>query len=74
VISQDGEIGQNNISQHVLTAFAPLVVLLMFAISAQVVFSYFDINPVATFASSLPVIGKAITLNSWPIFNGIFFP
>lgn len=64
MISQDGEIGQNTISQHALTAFAALVVLLMFAISAQVVFSYFDINPVAIFASSLPVIGKAITLNS----------
>lgn len=63
-MSQNGEIGHNDMAQRVLSIFAGLVVLLMLAISAQVVFSFFDINPIATFKSSLPVIGKAITLNS----------
>ncbi|MCB2099855.1 MAG: TRAP transporter small permease subunit [Rhodobacterales bacterium] len=47
-----------------LTLFAGLVIVLMLAIVAQVVCSQLDINPLATFERALPVLGKAVTLNS----------
>jgi len=40
------------------------LVILMLAIVVQVVCSAFDINPVVTFEAALPLLGKAITLNS----------
>ena len=40
------------------------VVVLMLAIVAQVVCSFFDINPLLTFSDALPLVGKAVTLNS----------
>ncbi len=48
----------------VLNAFGLLVVVLMAAIVAQVICSRLDINPIAEFAISWPVVGTRITLNS----------
>jgi len=50
-----------DLSQRLL---ALSVVLLMCAIVAQVVCSAFDINPIASFETAYPILGKAITLNS----------
>jgi|GEM_PF-1214204 len=47
-----------------LSALAVLLVLLMLAITTQVVCSALDINPVARFDSVLPVLGQAVSLNS----------
>ena len=47
-----------------LNVFAVIILLLIAAIALQVFFSLFDINPIASFETSLPFIGKAITLNS----------
>lgn len=52
------------------------VVILMVAIVIQVVCSFFDINPIVTFAEALPLLGKSITLNSlldlqWHLLAGI---
>jgi len=51
-------------AQLPLNLFAAIILLLIAAISFQVFFSLFDINPIASFESKLPLIGKAITLNS----------
>ena len=48
----------------VLSGFAVLLLVLMFAIVLQVVCSFFDINPVVTFQSVWPLVGDAVTLNS----------
>ena len=40
------------------------VILLMLAIVAQVVFAFFDVNPIMSFVEARPLIGKAVTLNS----------
>lgn len=48
----------------VLNGFAVLVVVLMIAISAQVICSFLDINPLVKFDNQLPVLGGAVTLNS----------
>ena len=47
-----------------LSVLAGGLVALMLVIVAQVVCSAFDINPVSTFADSLPLLGKAVTLNT----------
>ena len=47
-----------------MNVLAVLVIVLMLAVAAQVVCSFFDINPLASFDTSLPFLGKAITLNS----------
>lgn len=48
----------------VLDAFAVLVLVLATAIGAQVLFSYFNINPVLQFSDPVFLFGQAITLNS----------
>lgn len=53
-----------DVGEAVLNMFAVLVIVLMLAIVAQVVLSVLDVNPVATFQSALPLLGRAITLNS----------
>lgn len=50
--------------ERCLSALSVLVVVLMAAIVAQVAFSAFDVNPLITFSDAMPVLGKAITLNS----------
>ncbi len=52
------------LSRWSLGALAVALVILMLAIVAQVIGSALDINPVMTFETALPLIGKAITLNS----------
>lgn len=52
------------LSNIVLNTLAILLVILMVAIGAQVLFSALDINPVLGFAEQLPFVGKAISLNS----------
>ncbi|MEM7188490.1 MAG: TRAP transporter small permease subunit [Pseudomonadota bacterium] len=47
-----------------LTGFAVLLIVLMLAISIQVLCSMLDINPLAVFDAPYLLIGKAITLNS----------
>ena len=47
-----------------LKVLAAGVVVLMGAIVLQVVCSALDINPLATFQTNTPLLGKAITLNS----------
>lgn len=47
-----------------LTLLASALIVLMIAIVVQVVCSALDINPVWTFSNSLPLLGKAVTLNS----------
>lgn len=47
-----------------LQMLAGAVILLMIAIVAQVVCSFFDINPVFTVDHTLPFLGDAVTLNS----------
>lgn len=49
------------IGLHVL---ATGVVILMLAIVAQVVCSALDVNPITSFNTAQPILGKAITLNS----------
>lgn len=49
---------------RLLSVLACLVVLLMAAITVQVVCSLVDLNPLLRFDQSLPWLGKAITLNS----------
>lgn len=43
---------------------AVAIIALMGCIVLQVALSAIDVNPVATFESALPLLGKAITLNS----------
>ncbi len=61
--------GQENsadtrLARAVINLLAVLVIVLMLAVAAQVICSFFDINPLAGFDTPLPVLGKAITLNS----------
>ena len=51
-------------AQALLRALSWLVILLMLAIVLQVLCSALDINPLAQFASALPLLGKGLTLNS----------
>jgi len=50
--------------QAVLTVFGSGVILLMLAIVFQVFCALFDINPITTFDDDLPLLGRAMTLNS----------
>ncbi|MEQ9259754.1 MAG: TRAP transporter small permease subunit [Roseovarius sp.] len=43
---------------------ALLVVALMLGIVAQVICAALDLNPIASFETALPILGRAITLNS----------
>lgn len=52
------------IRQASLTLLAVAVIVLMGAIVLQVVCSTLDINPLAVFPGELPLVGKAVTLNS----------
>ncbi|MCK8463781.1 TRAP transporter small permease subunit [Aliiroseovarius sp. S1339] len=45
-------------------ALAVALIVMMCGIVVQVLFSALDINPITAFEASLPVLGKAITLNS----------
>ena len=47
-----------------LNVFACIILLLVIAISLQVFFSLFDINPILSFSDTVLLFGKAITLNS----------
>ncbi|MGP1396431.1 MAG: TRAP transporter small permease subunit [Inquilinaceae bacterium] len=47
-----------------LNFFAGLTILLMVAIAVQVACSFFDINPLVAFTTAVPVLGRAVTLNS----------
>ncbi|WP_371225447.1 TRAP transporter small permease subunit [Roseovarius sp. 2305UL8-3] len=47
-----------------MNVLSVLVIVLMLAVAAQVFCSFFDINPLASFDSALPLLGKSITLNS----------
>lgn len=47
-----------------LGAMAVVVIAMMACIVLQVVLSALDVNPVATFEAALPLVGRAITLNS----------
>ena len=52
------------LSERSLTVLAAVLVLLMFAIVAQVLCSALDINPVWSTSTPVFLIGDAITLNS----------
>lgn len=58
------ESGATVIERHFLNGCAVLVVTLMLGIVAQVVCSLLDLNPLAEFSSTWPLVGDAITLNS----------
>lgn len=62
VSSQNGH--RRDWAEAVLSVFAVLVIILMLAIGAQVLFSVLDINPVLVFDADLPLLGSALTLNS----------
>jgi len=61
---RDENIGGVEPRSIILNLFAILVVVLMVAITAQVVCSFLDFNPIVVFDSSWPVLGGAVTLNS----------
>ena len=50
--------------ERILSGLACLVIAMMLAIVAQVGLSVLDINPVIAFDDPLPVLGRAVTLNS----------
>ncbi|SMX31035.1 TRAP transporter small permease subunit [Actibacterium lipolyticum] len=52
------------LGERVIAGLALALLVLMSAIVVQVVCSAFDVNPIASFASDLAVVGQAITLNS----------
>lgn len=52
------------LSQSILTLFAMLIILLMLIIVLQVALNLVGLNPLHTFTHSLPLFGRAITLNS----------
>ena len=54
----------STLTDRVLSGFAILVIVLMLAISLQVLCAMLDINPVVSFDRANLLIGKAITLNS----------
>ena len=60
----DRETKASRWQQATLTVFGAAVVILMLAITLQVVCALFDINPIAVFAGDLPLLGQALTLNS----------
>ena len=45
-------------------ALAVAMLALMLSIVAQVVFSAFDVNPVLAFGAEVPLLGRAVTLNT----------
>ncbi|SEW12465.1 Tripartite ATP-independent transporter, DctQ component [Aliiroseovarius sediminilitoris] len=47
-----------------MKALAIALIAMMSGIVVQVVFSTFDINPILSFMRAVPLLGKAITLNS----------
>lgn len=51
-------------TDHVMTALAVALIVLMLAITLQVIFSATDVNPIISFAQDLPLVGDAVTLNS----------
>lgn len=55
---------EQRIRKVLLDVFAVLVIVLMIIITLQVVCSLLGINPLTKFQSSLPLLGKSITLNS----------
>lgn len=58
------ETDEGRLARLCLGGAALLVVALMLGIVAQVVCALFDINPLAAFESALPLLGRAVTLNS----------
>jgi len=63
-VGSAGEALAQMISRLGLNALAVALIVLMLAIVLQVICSAFDINPIWSFAATLPVLGKAITLNA----------
>ncbi|MEL6205315.1 MAG: TRAP transporter small permease subunit [Pseudomonadota bacterium] len=55
---------QNSRGGGAVSVLAFGVILLMLAVVLQVVCSFFDVNPLVSFAEPWPVLGRAITLNS----------
>lgn len=55
---------KTRLSQAVLQLFAMLIILLMFTIVLQVLLNLAGINPIAVFSKSMPLFGRAMTLNS----------
>src|SRR6056297_1705414 len=51
-------------SRSVETGLSVLLIVMMLAVVMQVVASALDINPLQTFTTPLPFVGRAITLNS----------
>jgi len=62
--ADDRRAGDVGWQRTLLTVFGWAVLILMLAIVLQVLFARFDINPIATFEADLPVLGRALTLNS----------
>ena len=55
---------KNRLGELGLAAMAAAVIVLMCLVALQVLFSALDVNPVRTFPAEVPLLGKAITLNS----------
>lgn len=55
---------QSHLVPVALNIFAILIILLMVAITFQVVASWLGFNPIATFKNALPLFGTKITINS----------
>ena len=56
--------GLERLSAGMMNTLAVLVILLMLAVVLQVFCSFFDINPLVSFAERLAFLGKGVTLNS----------
>ena len=63
MVSKTKQPEQDLLSQ-LLGPFAVLLLILMLAIGLQVFASRFDLNPLLEFSEKLPLLGKALTLNS----------
>ena len=55
---------ERDLLSQLLAPFAVLVLILMVAIGIQVFASRFDLNPLLEFSEKLPLVGRALTLNS----------
>ncbi len=65
MMEQDGrKIVVSGWQHWMLTVFGGAVVMLMLAITLQVICALFDINPIMRFETDLPLLGQALTLNS----------
>ncbi|SMF47689.1 Tripartite ATP-independent transporter, DctQ component [Tistlia consotensis] len=60
----ESRAGAGRWERVLLNGFAVLLLLLMLCICAQVLCSALDLNPLATFQTALPLLGRALTINS----------